>query len=136
MQHCGVNMTGFAVGQMWSYHTRPELSDSRLVIGALLAFEAGQTLACCSVTGAQQQRPDGTLERVTIPFLPMTEAALARTVLSLEGEGTVPPAFAAQFSSWHDDERGLSFFTVPFEGALDRMIALQMAEIVGEPVER
>ena len=125
-------MTGFVVGQMWSYRTSPELADSRLVIGALLAFAAGETLACCSVTGAQQQRPDGTLERVTIPFLPMTEAALARTVLSLVGEGAVAPAFAAHFSNWHDDERGLSFFTVPFEGALHRMIALQMAEIVGD----
>ena len=127
-------MTSFAVGQMWSYRTRPELADSRLVIGALLAFEAGQSLACCSVIGALQQRPDGTLERVTIPFLPMTGDALARTVLSLEGEGAVAPAFAAHFSNWHDDERGLSFFTVPFEGSLDRMIALQMAEIAGEPV--
>ena len=54
-------------------------------------------------------------------------------MLALEGEGTVAPAFAAHFSNWHDDERGLSFFTVPFEGSLDRMIALQMAEIIGDP---
>ena len=90
--------------------------------------------ACCSVVGALQQRPDGSLERVTIPFLPMTVDALERTVLALQGEAPVAPAFAAHFTNWHDDERGLSFFTVPFEGSLDRMIALQMAEIAGEPI--
>ena len=127
-------MTSCAAGQMWSYRTSPELADSRIVIGALLSFESEQSIACCSVLGALQRRPDGRLERVTIPFLPMTVDALERTVLGLEGEAAVAPAFAAHFTSWHDDERGLSFFTVPFEGSLDRMIALQMAEIAGDPV--
>ena len=124
-------MSNFAVGQTWTYRTIAGLEDSRIVVGALLAFATGGTIACCTVQGALQQRPDGSLERVTIPFLPMTVAALERTVLALDGEGAVAPAFATQFTAWHDDERGLSFFTVPFEGSLDRMIALQMAEIVG-----
>lgn len=127
-----VAATTFQAGQMWSYRTRPELADSRLIIGALLAFESGPPIACCSVTGALQQMPDGSLERVTIPFLPMTVEALARTVLALDGEAPVAQAFAAHFASWHDDERGLSYFTVPFEGSLDRMIALQMADIAGD----
>ncbi len=125
-------MTSFAVGQMWTYRSIPGLEDSRIVVGALLAFAEGETIACCTVTGALQQRPDGSLERVTIPFLPMTVSALERTVEARDGEGAVAPAFAAHFDAWHDDERGLSFFTVPFAGSLDRMIALQMAEIVGE----
>ena len=123
----------FSVGQMWSYHARPEIADSRIVIGALLEFEAGQRLACCTVLGALQMRPDGTFERVTIPFLPMTVEALERTVVALDGEGGLAAAFAAHFDAWHDDPRGASFFTVPFEGSLDRMIALQMADIVGDP---
>ena len=122
----------FSVGQMWSYHARSEITDSRIVIGALLEFEASQRLACCTVLGALQMRPDGTPERVTIPFLPMTVEALERTVVALDGEGGVATAFAAHFDVWHDDPRGLSFFTVPFEGSLDRMIALQMADIVGD----
>lgn len=121
----------FATGQLWSYRAPQAIANSRLVIGALLAFESGVPLACCCVTGALQQRPDGTLERITIPFLPMTVDALQRTVVALEGEGEVAEAFAAQFAAWSEDERGLSFFTVPFEGTLDRMIALQMAQIVG-----
>ena len=122
----------FAAGQMWSYRAPPEIADSRLVIGALLEFEAGTMLACCTVIGALQQRPDGVLERVTIPFLPMTVEALGRTVVAHEGEGPVADAFARHFEVWHEDARGLSYFTVPFEGTLERMIALQMAEIVGE----
>lgn len=140
MEMAGIFMTdvaaaSFQTGQMWSYRTRPALADSRLIIGALLAFEAGPPIACCTVTGALQQLPDGRLERVTIPFLPMTVAALARTVTTIEGEASVAPAFAAHFASWHDDDRGLSYFTVPFEGSLDRMIALQMAEIAGDEAQ-
>ena len=125
-------MTSFTVGHMWTYRASSGLEDSRIIVGALVAFAEGETIACCTVTGALQQRPDGSLERVTIPFLPMTVTALERTVLERDGEAEVAPAFAAHFASWHDDERGLSYFTVPFKGSLDRMIALQMAEIVGE----
>ena len=81
--------------------------------------------------GALQKQPDGSLERVTVPFLPMTLEALERTVTALDGEDAVAAEFASHFESWRNDPRGLSFFTVPFEGSLDRMIALQMAEIVG-----
>lgn len=122
----------FAVGQRWSYAALEELSDSRIVIGALLEFEGLGGIACCTVLGAVQQQPDGSRVRVTVPFLPMTVEALARTVTAPDGEGEVAPEFARHFESWHDDPRGLSYFTVPFEGSLDRMIALQMREIVGE----
>lgn len=126
----------FSVGQTWTYAAPEALVDSRLVIGALVEFESGQQLACCSVTGALQKRPDGSVERVTIPFLPMTVDALQRTVVALDVEcaGQVAETFATHFEAWSDDPRGVSYFTVPFQGSLDRMIALQMAEIAGEPV--
>ncbi len=122
----------FSVGQLWTYSAPQVIADSRITIGALVEFESGHMLACCCVTGALQKRPDGVTERVTIPFLPMTVDALRRTVVSLEGCGDVADAFAAHFESWSEDPRGVSYFTVPFEGTLDRMIALQMAEIAGE----
>lgn len=124
-------MMTIAAGQVWTYRAPPEIVNSRIIIGALLEFEAGRMLACCTVTGALQQRPDGSLEQVTIPFLPMTVEALGRTVVAHEGEGAVAEDFARHFADWHSDHRGLSYFTVPFEGTLDRMIARQMAEIVG-----
>lgn len=123
----------FSVGQTWTYAAAEPMVDSRITIGALVEFESGQMLACCSVTGALQKRPDGTIERVTIPFLPMTLDALRRTVVALDGDGTVADAFTAHFEVWSEDPRGVSYFTVPFEGTLERMIALQMAEIAGEP---
>lgn len=125
----------FAAGQVWTYGAPEGIADSRITIGALVEFESGHLLACCSVTGALQKQPDGTYERITIPFLPMTAEALQRTVVALDGEhdGAVPEAFAAHFSTWSEDPRGASYFTVPFEGTLERMIALQMAEIAGEP---
>lgn len=122
----------FAVGQRWQYAAPDEIADSRLVIGALLEFEGSPPVACCTVTGALQQQPDGTRVRVTIPFLPMTVDALARTVTAHDGDGEVAPEFRRHFESWQEDPRGLSFFTVAFEGSLDRMIALQMKQIVGE----
>lgn len=124
----------FAAGQIWRYSAPSAIADLRIVIGALVEFESGKMLACCSVTGAQQKQPDGTTGKVTIPFLPMTVEALQRTVVALDGFGDVAETFGAHFEAWSEDARGASYFTVPFEGSLDRMIALQMAEIVGEPI--
>ena len=121
----------FAVGQQWTYAAQPAQSQSRIIIGALLDFADSGRIACCTVTGAHQKQPDGTYSLVTIPFLPMTLDALERTVIELDGEGGVADEFLQQFDAWHDDERGLSYFTVPFEGSLERMIAMQMSDLVG-----
>ena len=43
-----------------------------------------------------------------------------------------PSAFAAAFATWRDDPRGLSAFSVPFEGRLDLLIAHQMAALVAD----
>jgi len=120
----------FEAGQQWAYRAAPEISDSRLVIGALVDFAGGRRIACCAVMGALQRGPDGASERVTIPFLPLTIEALAETVTRLEGPGEPPADFATHLAAWNDDPRGASYFTVPFEGSLERMIALQMAALV------
>ncbi len=125
-------MLNFEAGQCWSYKAPPEFAQSRIVIGAILEFDGGQRIAGCAVTGALQRRPDGTLEQVTIPFLPMTLEALAATVEQPDGTGPLPDDFAAQLDAWQHDPRGVTYFTVPFEGSLDRMIALQMAAIVDQ----
>lgn len=123
-------MIDFAAGQCWSYSAPPEISDSRIVIGAILEFTGGRRIAGCAVTGALQRRPDGTIEQATIPFLPLTLEALAETVLQRDGTGELPDDFAAALEAWQQDPRGLTYFTVPFEGSLERMIARQMAAIV------
>jgi hypothetical protein len=120
----------FEPGQQWAYAAPPEIADSRIVIGAILEFESGAVITCCAVTNALQGGAERTSERTTIPFLPMSREALAQTVTVLDGIGTLPDGFAAELESWRNDARGASYFTVPFEGSLERMIALQMAALV------
>jgi hypothetical protein len=51
--------------------------------------------------------------------------------VALEGTADLPEGFAEKLEEWSNDPKGLTAFTVPFEGFLDQMIALQMAEIAG-----
>lgn len=120
----------FEAGQRWRYHARFEIPGSRLIIGALVEFEGGKRIACCAVTGAMQRAADGTVQHVTVPFVPMTVEALAGTVSEADGEGDLPEDFSVQFDAWRADPRGASYFTVPFEGSLELMIARQMEALV------
>ena len=121
----------FQAGQVWSYAAPQGFEDSRVLIGAILSFEDGERVVCCAVEGAPQKLGNGQFGRMTIPFLPMAEEAFARTVTGLEGQGFAPPEFVEAYGVWKTDPKGFSCFSVPFEGYLDRLIALQMAEIVG-----
>lgn len=120
-----------AAGQRWTYRTPEGHERSRMVIGAIAKFEGGRNIVCAAVSEAPRRHADGTTEVVTIPFLPMTEAAFRASVLALDGMSELPPDFAERLAEWSNDPRGLSAFTVAFEGHLDLMIAHQMEEIVG-----
>lgn len=121
-----------AAGQRWTYNAPEGFEPSRIIIGAVLTFAEHEPVVCCTVTGAPQRLADGSLEAVTIPFIPITESAFRATVIERDGDSPAIPEFAPAFAGWRGDQRGLSFFTVPFEGFLDRMIALQMAAILGD----
>ena len=120
-------------GQTWSYRAPEGYEASRLVIGAIATFSGDSRIVCVSVTDAPQRQPDGTLATVAIAFLPMSEAAFAATVTGLDATGAAPldPGFAEALADWSGDPRGLTCFTVAFDGYLDRLIAHQMAAIVG-----
>lgn len=124
-------MDDLAAGQQWTYRTPAGFETSRLVIGAIVSFQDHEPVVCCAVTDAPRRHADGHYEPVTIPFLPLTKAAFRATVGAPDAVAEPPPGFAEALSTWRDDPRGLSIFTVPFEGSLDRMIALQMAAIIG-----
>ncbi|MFN3867771.1 MAG: hypothetical protein ACK4MF_01750 [Hyphomicrobiaceae bacterium] len=120
-------------GQCWRYGAPSGFETSRLVIGAIATFSADAHIVCVSVSGAPQVQPDGTVVAVDIPFLPMSAEAFCATV---EGADETPTAgldrgFADALGEWSDDPRGASCFTVAFDGYLDRLIARQMAAIVG-----
>jgi len=121
----------FHAGQCWTYRAPEGYESSRLIIGAIVTFERDRSIICCAVTGAPRRYKDGHIDPVLIPFLPMTEQALRASVTGFEGLAELPSAFAEKLDEWSNDPRGLTTFTVAFEGFLDRMIAMQMAEIAG-----
>ncbi len=121
-----------AAGQSWTYRAPEGFEGSRIVIGAIVRFVGSRSIVCCSVTGAPRRRGDGTLEAVMIPFIPLSEPAFRASVVDLDGAGELPESFAQKLQEWSDDPRGLTTFTVPFEGFLDRMIAMQMAALTGQ----
>ncbi len=122
----------FAAGQSWTYRAPAGFETSRLLIGAIASFDNAQHIVLAAAVHAPRRHADGHLERVTIPFLPMTEAAFQASVVSRdEVAEPLPGIFSDKLSEWQNDPQGLTTFTVPFEGFLDQMIALQMAEIAG-----
>jgi hypothetical protein len=121
----------YCAGQRWTYRTLPGLEASRIVIGSIVTFEDNKKVICAAVSQAGGRGSDGTSTRVTIAFLPMTEAAFTATVLTPDGTDTPPSAFEDAMTAWVQDPRGLPIYTIPFDGDLDRLIARQMAEIVG-----
>lgn len=124
------DMSHLATGQKWTYRVPAGFEGSRVVVGAILSFADRERIICCSVSGAPRRLPCGAVDLVTIPFLPMTERAFHATVECLDGTDDLPLGFAGALAEWSDDSRGLTTFTVPFEGFLDRMIAKQMAAII------
>ena len=62
-----------------------------------------------SVFDAPQRHADGTLDRGTIPLLPLTEAALRESVVGADGYADPPGGFEETFEAWHADDRGGRF---------------------------
>lgn len=120
-----------AAGQRWTYRAPAGFESSRIVIGAIAKFEGSESIVCCAVSEAPKRQGDGSTEAITIPFLPMTESAFRASAVAFDGLSELPEDFAPKLQAWADDPKGLSAFTVPFEGHLDLMIALQMEKIVG-----
>ena len=131
----GENMA-YKAGQSWSYCAPEGFQSSRLVIVAIATFDSRSPIICCTVTNAPQRQADGSVEAVTIPFLPLSEEAFTASIVACdEGmDGAVASGFVDGFEEWRVDPRGLSCFTVAFDGYLDRLIAHQMAAIVGADV--
>lgn len=124
-------MANFETGQQWTYRAPADFARSRIVIGAVLTFSGHEPVVCCAVTEAPRRLANGQIDRVTIPFLPFAEAAFRATVVACDGRAELPDGFAAGLESWSRDPRGLTVFTVQFDGFLDQMIARQMAAIIG-----
>lgn len=121
-----------AAGQSWRFRSHDGETASRLVIGAILAFETAERVVCVSMITPEQAATEPEERPGTIAFLPLSEAAFRATVTEIDGTGEPADGFSAEFEIWRGDPRGLSVFTVPFDGSLDRLIARQMEAIVSE----
>lgn len=103
---------------------------SRIVVGAVIEIDGRAAVACCSVLGGGA---DGAVQGETVPFLPLGINALAQSIdgAVIAEDGEVAEGFLEALGAWQADPRGLTVFDVPYEGSLDRLIARQMASIVG-----
>lgn len=129
------DMPSHVAGECWSYRAPQGFEQSRLIIGAIINFADREPVFCCSVADAPSRQDDGGYLPATIPFVPLTQTAFEKSVVERDGSAAPPAEFQTLLSNWQNDDRGLSFFTVPFEGYLERMIAAQMADIVGTKIE-
>jgi hypothetical protein len=121
-----------AAGQRWTYRAPPGFEDTRLVIGAIVTFDSGRTVICCSVFNAPPDSPQSGIQAVNIPFLPLAEGAMRATIVAQDGTGEPCDSFSEKLQAWGSDPRGFTTFTVPFEGSLDKLIAQQMAAIMAQ----
>ncbi|MCC7253422.1 hypothetical protein [Hyphomicrobium sp.] len=122
----------FAAGQSWTYRVARGFEASRLLIGAVATFDGDRNIICCAAIHAPRRHADGHLDMITVPFIPMTDAAFCASVIALdESAAELPEGFVEKFTEWSNDSRGLTAFTVPFDGFLDHMITDQLAELAG-----
>jgi hypothetical protein len=121
-----------AVGQKWTFRTPPGFEHSRITIGAIVTLPNGQRIVCCSVSSAPRQTADNEILDCMISFIPMAEPAFTASIVEQDGTGELPPEFTNELAHWRDDPRGLTIFTVPFEGCLDEMIAQQAAALIAQ----
>lgn len=125
-------MVEFTAGETWTTRGVVDGPPPHLVIGAIIrGDDVGRSVAACAVWHAHARTPAGEWRTTTVPFLPLTLAALAGTVVDRAAPLAMPDEFMAEFEAWQADPKGLSVFTIPFEGSLDGLIARQMAAIIG-----
>lgn len=122
-----------SAGQCWQFNTSHGFEDARAIIGAIVSPSSGPRIICFTVTRAPTTLENGTKGEAMISFIPMAEPAFLETVTELEGTATPPPEFAEELAAWQSDARGLTIFTVAFDGCLDRLLAHQAASLIAEP---
>lgn len=122
-----------AAGQCWTFDTSHGFDDARIIIGALVSPASGERIICFSVTRAPTVVDGGVQTDAMISFIPITESAFRHSVRACTGTAEPPREFADELYAWQADPRGLTIFTVPFDGCLDRLLARQAASLITSP---
>ena len=128
----GVYTMTFSVGQKWTFRAPQGFEHSRITIGAIVTPPDGQRIVCFSVSNAPRVTAENQVYDCKISFIPMTEAAFAATVVQPDGTGELPAEFGEELLAWRDDAKGLTVFSVTFEGCLDELIAQQAASLISQ----
>lgn len=92
-----------AVGQRWSYRTRPDEDGSTLVIGRLERHPTFGEIAHISIFGLRiktPQRPDGVTS--TLGHIPISVESLRSSLLELMGSGSPDENFEQGYAIWSD----------------------------------
>ena len=110
------------VGQEWHYHTRKGEGKSTLVILQLDPGAAGKRLVHVSVRGlriSNAHSPSGFTTEVL--HIPLTEAALRRSLTTIATESVTLPDYQATYKEWRAamDRGQASAFDVSVADALD-----------------
>lgn len=118
-------MEEIAAGQSWRYRAPAGFEDSRIVVGAIVRFEKGENIVCCSVNKLPRKANGHASDTMALPFLPLTESAFRASVAEPDGVGELPDTFAKRLLTWAEDANGMVAFKVPFSGSLEQMVELQ-----------
>jgi hypothetical protein len=109
-----------AVGQQWSYETRPQDAGSTVVIGKIDEVPEIGKIIHVHVLGVNipnSKAPGGVSH--TIGHMPFTEEAFRASIKSLLGTAPADGRFDAGYDAWKKAKGGV--FTVPVSQAVDAM---------------
>ncbi len=105
----------FAPNQEWSYHTRPQDAGSTIVIG--LVQDHPKMGRVVHITVRRVNVRTAQLTMTEIGHLPISEAALAASVIELKGVIDAPQSVASGIKEWERAKGGV--FTISIAQAVD-----------------
>lgn len=113
--------TPFAVGQVWSYKTRADEPQSRLIICKIEEDPRAGRLVHIAVNNLRMKNlrsPSGFSDNIV--HLPFAESALRASVVELEGISSTIPPYESGYAFWRQsfDNNAGGVWTVPLADAI------------------
>ncbi len=114
-------ITQFAAGQIWSYQTRPNETESRLTIVRVDDDDEYGTIVHIFISGVEIPNADAPDGKTTyIAHMPYAEDALEQCVKNLETESVELPDYEEGYRLWRDafENSEAGVFTFPVSEAI------------------
>lgn len=114
----------YAVGQCWSYDTRPGFESSRIVIGAIEEnADVGEVICVTLIDVPLMLHKGEEAGPATIDFVPFSRQAIDSSVRSLLGNEPPSAEFAGHHENWKEETEGDDYLTIPVTVFLDILAA-------------